>query len=381
MPDPLETNLRIPGPTPIPPAVRDVMSRQMINHRGAEYGDMQAEVLENLRHFFQTESEVLLFSGSGTGGLEAALVNTLSPGDQVLAVTIGVFGERFAQIAAAFGLDVHRLEIPWGHAVQPDELRDALDRFPAVKAVLLTCNETSTGVMNDISALAPIVKQARTPAPLLLVDAVSALGAIELPMDALHVDVVITGSQKAWMAPPGITMLGVSPYAWEAHAEARLPRFYWDFSKQRKSQAKHMDAWTPTMTTMFALHQALRMMRDEGRAAIFARHARVASHTQSRLEQLGLTLFADGAHRSRTVTAAVVPEGVDGKALLRRLRNEHSVVLGGGKDRLEGKIVRIGHMGWVEESHIDEALAALEQVLERRSSDVADPAEPLRTWR
>jgi aspartate aminotransferase-like enzyme len=357
------------------------MSRQMINHRGPEYGELQAELLENLRHFFQTESEVLLFSGSGTGGLEAALANTLSPGDSVLAVTIGVFGERFAQIATAFGLDVHRLEIPWGHAVKPDALRDTLDRLPAVKAVLLTCNETSTGVMNDIGALAPVVKQAYTPAPLLLVDAVSALGAIDLPMDALKVDVLITGSQKAWMAPPGITMLGVSANAWEAHAQARLPRFYWDFTKQRKSQAKHMDAWTPAMTTVFALHEALRMMRDEGRAAIFARHERVAAHTQSRLESLGMTLFAEAAHRSRTVTAAVVPEGTDGKALLRSLRNEHAVVVGGGQDRLEGKIVRVGHMGWVEEAHIDEALDALEHVLQTVPNDMELHVEPQVTRR
>ncbi|MDB5056799.1 MAG: aminotransferase class, partial [Chloroflexi bacterium] len=253
MPHARETNLRIPGPTPIPQQVRDVMSSQMINHRGVEYGEMQTDVLENLQHFFQTESDVLLFAGSGTGGLEATIVNTLSPGDRVLAVTIGVFGERFARIATAFGLDVHRLEIPWGHAVQPEQLRNALDQLPGVRAVLLTGNETSTGVMNDLGTLAPIVKQASSPAPLLLVDAVSALGAVDLPMDALNVDVLVTGSQKAWMAPPGITMLGVSPYAWEAHAQARLPRFYWDFTQQRKSQAKHHDAWTPAVTTMFAL--------------------------------------------------------------------------------------------------------------------------------
>lgn len=363
MPHARETNLRIPGPTPIPQQVRDVMSSQMINHRGVEYGEMQTAVLENLQHFFQTESDVLLFAGSGTGGLEATIVNTLSPGDRVLAVTIGVFGERFARIATAFGLDVHRLEIPWGHAVQPEQLRNALDQLPGVRAVLLTCNETSTGVMNDLGTLAPIVKQASSPAPLLLVDAVSALGAVDLPMDALNVDVLVTGSQKAWMAPPGITMLGVSPYAWEAHAQARLPRFYWDFTQQRKSQAKHQDAWTPAVTTMFALHEALSMMRNEGREAIFARHVRVAAHTQAGLERLGLSLFAEAGSRSLTVTAASVPDGIDGKSLLRKLRQDHAVVLGGGQDRLEGKIVRVGHMGWVEESHIDEALDALGDVL------------------
>jgi aspartate aminotransferase-like enzyme len=335
------------------------MSRQMINHRGAEYGELQTEVLGNLRHFFQTEHDVLLFSGSGTGGLEAAIVNTLSPGDRVLAVTIGVFGERFARIAEAYGLDVHRLEFPWGHAVNPDQLDAAIDQLPGFRAVLLTCNETSTGVMNDIRALAPIVKGAGVSAPLLLVDAVSALGAIDLPMDGLAVDVFVTGSQKAWMAPPGVTMLGVSLAAWEAHAHARLPRFYWDFTKQRNSQAKHMDAWTPALTTMFALQSALRMMRDEGREHIYARHARVADHTRRGLEKLGLTLFAEPGHRSPTVTAALVPDGFDGKILLRTLRDQYGVVLAGGQDKLEGKIFRIGHMGWVEESQIDDVLNAL----------------------
>lgn len=360
---PEEINLRIPGPTPLPPQVREALSRQMINHRGGEYAAIQAEVLEGLRLFYQTANEVLLFTASGTGGLEAAIVNALSPGDRVLAVTIGVFGERFARIAEAYGADVQRLAVPWGTAARPEVLAARLEELNPVKAVLLTCNETSTGVMNNLAALAPVVTGAPG-APLLIVDAISALGAVDLPMDALGIDVLITGSQKAWMAPPGMTMLGVSPRAWEAHARARMPRFYWDWAKQRQSQAKGQDAWTPAVGVMYALQVALRMMRDEGREAIVARHARLAAYTQRGLQALGLRLFAEEGFRSHTVTAAEVQAGVDPKVLLTRPREARGVVFAGGQDRLSGKIIRVGHMGWVEQEHLDTALTALAESLE-----------------
>jgi aspartate aminotransferase-like enzyme len=360
-----EQNLRIPGPTPLPPQVREAMARQMINHRGPEYAAIQAEVLEGLRHFFRTEHEVLLITGSGTGGLEAAIVNTLSPGEPVLAVSIGVFGDRFARIAEAYGAQVRKLDVPWGQAVTPDALAASLASGPAVRAVLLTCNETSTGAMNDLATLAPVI-HAAPGAPLLLVDAISALGAIDLPMDSLGIDVLITGSQKAWMAPPGTTMLGVSPRAWEAHARARMPRFYWDFSTQRQSQQKGQSAWTPDVVTVIALQVALRMMRDEGREAIFARHARVAAFTQRGLEDIGLSLFAAPGCRSRTVTAATVPDGVDTSELLRYARTERGVVIAGGQDRLAGRMIRLGHMGWVDEPDISPAIEALAEGLARQ---------------
>jgi aspartate aminotransferase-like enzyme len=364
-----EQNLRIPGPTPLPPQVREAMSRQMINHRGPEYAAIQAEVLEGLRYFFRTEHEVLLFAASGTGGLEAAIVNTLSPGDPVLAASIGVFGDRFAHIAAAHGAQVRKLDVPWGQAVTADALAAALAEAPPVRAVLLTCNETSTGAMNDLAALAPVVRAAPG-APLLLVDAISALGAIDLPMDDWGIDVLVTASQKAWMAPPGTTMLGVSPRAWEAHSQARMPRFYWDFSTQRRYQQKGQDAWTPNVATIVALQVALRMMRDEGREAIIARHARVAEYTQRGLERIGLALFAAPGCRSHTVTAATVPDGVDGAELLRFARTERAVVLGGGQDRLAGRMIRLGHMGWVDESHIGPALEAVAEGLARQGRRV-----------
>ena len=357
-----DVNLRIPGPTPLPPSVRRAAGRQMINHRGPEYAALQGEILEHLRHFFQTEHEVVLFTASGTGGLEAAIVNTLSPGDRVLAVSIGAFGERFARIAAAYGADVTRLDVSWGQALGPDALRAALNAAPPYEAVLLTANETSTGVLQDVPALMAVVSESGPP-PLVLVDAISALGAAHLPMDALGIDVLVTGSQKVWMAPPGITMLGVSPRAWEAYARARMPRFYFDLGKQRDAQKKGQDCFTPAVGTLFALQEGLRLLKTEGLPAVIARHQRLAVYAQRGLEELGFTLFADPDHRSPTVTAALPPARVDAATLVRTARTSERLVLGGGQERLAGKIIRLGHMGWVEEPDLAEALAAIRRSL------------------
>lgn len=370
-----ESNLRIPGPTPIPPEVRAVMSRQMINHRGPEYSALQHEVVENLRHFFQTDHDILLFSGSGTGGLEAAIVNTLSPGDCVLSVTMGVFGDRFARIASAYGVDVRRLDVAWGTAAQPEAVEGALANVPDCRAILVTCNETSTGVMNNMAALAAVVRNASSPRPLFLVDAVSALGAADIAMDQLGIDVLITGSQKAWMAPPGMTMLGVSQRAWSAHATSRLPRFYWDFTAQRVAQVKHQDAWTPSMTTMYALHRSLELMRAEGREQVFARHARIAAHTRQELQRIGLSLFAAPGSESVTVTSACVPDGVDGRALLRHVQEDQGVILGDGQASLAGRILRVGHMGWITEQNIDVAVAAIGRSMSALAAGCADAAD------
>jgi aspartate aminotransferase-like enzyme len=367
-----EMNLRLPGPTPLPPAVRAAMARPMIDHRGPEYATLQAAVLEGLRGFFQTEQDILLFSASGTGGLEAAIVNTLSPGDRVLAVTIGVFGERFAQIAEAYGANVTRLEIPWGKATHPEEPAAALAVEPSYDAVLLTANETSTGVLQDISSLISAMKAMPAGPPLILVDAISALGAVDLPMDALGIDVLITGSQKVWMAPPGLTMIGVSPRAWEHNARARMPRFYFDFARQRDAQKKGQDSFTPAVSSLFGLKAGLDLLSAEGLQSVIQRHERVAAQTQAGLAAMGFTLFADHTHRSPTVTAAVPPAGVDAKTLVRYARERERLVIGGGQDRLAGKIIRVGHMGWVEPDHILKTLASLERCIDTLTSLVEE---------
>ncbi len=352
--------LRIPGPTPCPDDVLQAMTKQMINHRGPEFGRILNEVTDELKQLFQTKNDVFLLTGSGTGGLEAAIVNTLSPGDKVLSVSIGVFGERFATIARQFGAEVIPLEFEWGRAADIDTIRRALESEPKVKAVLVTHNETSTGVTDDLAQISSMVKEFDK---LLLVDAISSLGSINLPVDDWHCDVVVTGSQKGWMVPPGLAMVSVSEEVWRAHKEAKMPRFYWDFAKAKSYLEKGQTPWTPGMTVVFALSLSLKMMLKEGLANIITRHARVAKVARDSVKSLGLPLFADEKCASNTVTAVSAANGLDVKKMLRIMREEHQIVLGGGQQRLDGKIFRIGHMGWVAEGDIDVVISALKVVL------------------
>jgi aspartate aminotransferase-like enzyme len=367
-------NLRIPGPTPVPPAIRRAGARQMINHRGPEFAALLQSLVQRIRPFFGSSGDILFFPAAGTGGLEAAVVNTLSPGDQVLAVTIGAFGDRFAQIAQVFGADVRRLEVEWGRACTPDMLRAALAQRPRTKAVLLTHNETSTGVQQDLPALASVVREHGA---LLLVDAISSLGAVPFDADGWGVDVVITGSQKAWMVPPGMTMLAVGPRAWEANARAKMPRLYWDFAAMKRSMERGQTPYTPAMSIMFALDAALDRMHAEGMERIFARHARLAQRTWDGLAALGIRLFADPAYASNTVTAAWLPEGIEWRALSKLLRDEYGVVIAGGQGKMEGRIFRIGHLGAVTDRDITGALHALGEALERLGYRL--PAAPARS--
>ena len=355
-------NLRIPGPTPIPPQVAEALARPMINHRGPEFAAIMRRVTERLQHFFQTEHPVLGFPAAGTGAMEASLVNLFSPGDQVLAVVAGVFGRRLAQIAEAFGLDVKRLDVPWGEAGDPATLAAQLEELPAARGVLLTHNETSTGVTQDVRALAAAVR-ARRPDILIVVDAVSSLSCVDLRTDAWDLDVVFSGSQKGWMIPPGLAFIGVGPRAWAAAESARLPRAYWDFRAARRSLEKWQTPYTPPVGLYQALDVALGMMIAEGREAILARHHALGELTRGRARALGLTLFAEPTHASDTVTALRVPDGVDGKALITALREREDVIVGGGQDRLEGQILRIGHMGYAHEPEIAAAMDALARQL------------------
>jgi aspartate aminotransferase-like enzyme len=352
--------LRIPGPTPCPNEVLQAMTKQMINHRGPEFGRILNEVTDELKQLFQTKNDVFLLTGSGTGGLEAAIVNTLSPGDKVLSVSNGVFGERFATIAQQFGAEVIPLQFEWGKAADIDTVRRALGAAREIKAVLVTHNETSTGVTNDLAQISAAVKESDK---LTLVDAVSSLSSINLPVDDWHCDVVVTASQKGWMVPPGLAMVSVSEEAWRAHKKAKMPRFYWDFAKAKSYLEKGQTPWTPVIPVVFALSLSLKMMLKEGLANIIARHARVAGGARDGIKSLGLSLFADEKCASNTVTAVAGSNGLDVKKMLKILREEHQIVLGGGQQRLDGKIFRIGHMGWVAEGDIDVVISALKVVL------------------
>jgi len=353
-------HLRIPGPTPLPQEVLTAMSRQMINHRGEKYRQMLFDITAKLKLLFQTQGDIYLLTGSGTGGLEAAVVNVLSPGDKVLSVSIGVFGERFATISRQFGADVIPLNFEWGKAADPDMVRKALQDEPDIKAVLVTHNETSTGVTNDLEALSKVIKEYDK---LLIVDAISGLGSIKLPVDDWHCDVTVTGSQKGWMAPPGLAMVSVSQDAWKAYEKAKMPRFYWDFDKARSSLEKGENPWTPAIPAVYALSVSLDMMLKEGLEHIIERHAHIADFTRNGVKEFGLPLFADEKHASNTVTSVAGARGLDIGKMNTILREEHGFVIAGGQTSLSGKIFRIGHLGWVTEKDIDDLFSALKIAL------------------
>jgi aspartate aminotransferase-like enzyme len=354
-----EPNLRIPGPTSLPPTVREAGGRQMINHRGSEFKELLLRLQAGMKPYFGTTADIAILSCAGTGGLEAAVVNTLSPGDRVLAVSIGAFGDRFAKIAETYGAAVEKVSAEWGWAAAPDEVRERLGAGD-YRAVLLTHNETSTGVMNPIPELAAAVRAA-APDALILVDTVSSLGAVPFDMEGWGVDVVVTGSQKAWMAAPGLAMVAASERAWAAMETARMPRFYLDLRKHRDAMRDGETPWTPAIAVAYQVDEGLRLMQAEGQPAVFARHIACAAATQAGLQALGFRLFADAANRSRTVTAAWIPEGLDWKAFNGVLK-ARGLVVAGGQANLAGRIFRVGHLGSVTVDEIVDAVETLEAV-------------------
>lgn len=363
-----EPNLRIPGPTALPPSVREAGGRQMVNHRGDEFRTLLRRVAAGMKPFFGTEHDVILLTCAGTGALEAAVVNTLSPGDPVLAVTIGSFGDRFAKIAEVYGADVTRLAAEWGKAADAAEVGRAAAEIPGLKAVLLTHNETSTGVTNRVDLLAAAVRDV-APDALILVDAISALGAVPFEMDAWGLDLVVTGSQKAWMAAPGMAMAAVGPRAWAAAETAKMPRFYLDLKRHRDSAVNGETPWTPAVAVLYQVDEGLRLMQAEG-DGVFARHEACAAMTRAGLRALGFELLADDAVASRTVTSARIPDGLDWKAFNGELR-KRGLVLAGGQGKLQGKIFRVGHLGSVTTDEVLGAISTLEEVAVLQGLDVA----------
>jgi len=371
-------NLRIPGPTPVPPDILEAVAHPMVNHRGREFAALISRVAERLKDWFQTSNDVLILSASGTGGLESAVVSTLSPRDRVLSVSIGAFGERFAAIADTYGAEVIPLQYEWGQAARAEDVRQALAEHPDVKAVLVTHNETSTGVTNPLGEIGRAIRSqesgvrsqgpsrasGRTDGPLVLVDAVSSLGAIPFEADGWGLDVVVTGSQKGWMVPPGLAFVSMSERAWRAYENAKMPRFYLDLGRHRDALPKGQTPWTPAMSIFFGLDVALERMAEEGAERIFTRHASMGRMVREGVKAFGLELLCqDERYASDTVTAIKCPEGVEVSALRNTMEDEYNVVIAGGQGKLQGKIFRIGHLGLVEEEDIRETLAALEQTL------------------
>jgi len=333
----------------------------MINHRGPEFAALQGDLLNRLKPVFGTSNDVIIMTASGTGALEAAVVNTLSPGDRVLAVPTGVFGDRFRTIAQTYGADVTTLTVAWGQAANPDDLRKILTSRGPFKAVLVTHNETSTGITNDLAAIGAAVRESDA---LLLVDAVSSLAAIPVDVDATGCDVVVSGSQKGLMTPPGLAFAAIGPRAWDAYQGARMPRFYWDFAQYKKTAERGQTPATPAITLYYALQAALDLLEAEGLSNVYARHHRLATKVRAGVRELGLELFANPEHASDTVTAVTAPAGLDVKRLQELLAKDGRI-LAGGQGTLSGKIFRIGHLGYLAESDVDGLLAALADALPR----------------
>jgi aspartate aminotransferase-like enzyme len=364
--------LRIPGPTPLPESVVRAMSQPMVDHRGSAFAAVHKDVSAGVREVFgTTAADVLILTSSGTGAMESAVANLVSPGDQVIVCTGGVFGDRFADINAAYGAEVTRLAVDWGQPVEEARLADTLAAQAGAGIVFLTHNETSTGVTNGLAKLARLVRDAGR---LVVVDAISSASSMPLEMDAWGLDVVLSGSQKGWMAPPGIAFAAVAARAWEFVERSRSPRYYFDWKSHRTWAEKGFTPSTPAVSTLFAVQEGIRLLREEGLAATFARHRRIADATAAGLEAAGLTLLAREGFRSATVTAAVVPEGIAVEDLRKLLRSRHGVVIAGGRGtaKISERIVRVGHLGAVTEGDIVQVLWAIEQSLEELDHAPAD---------
>lgn len=354
--------LMIPGPTPVPEAALLALAKHPIGHRTSEFSNMLAEVTENLKWLHQTQSDVMLLTTSGTGALEAGMINFLSPGDRILVGCNGKFGERWAEVGEAYGLNVERITAEWGQPLDPQAFAEKLaaDQEKHIKAVVVTHSETSTGVLNDLEAINRHVKNHDE--ALIIVDAVTSLGAVNVPMDTLGLDVVGSGSQKGYMIPPGLGIVAVSPKAWEAYKTAKLPRYYLDLGKYRKSTAKNTTPFTPPVNLIVALHATLRMMKDEGLEAIFARHQRLMNATRAGIQAMNLPLFADDHCASPAITA-VAPQGIEADQVRTIMKKRFDIALAGGQDHLKNKIFRIGHLGFVSDRDILSAISSLEVTL------------------
>ena len=365
-----EKLLMTPGPTNVPYRVREAMSRPMIHHRTKEFEYYFTKVNESLKKVFQTSNHVLTLASSGTGGMEASIVNAFSPGDKVLVANTGVFGDRFVKIATKFGLDVITMDIPWGMGVNPKELETLLDSEDGknVKGVFVTHNETSTGVANDIQSVGEILKNRDC---LYIVDAISSLGGLEVKTDEWGIDIVIAGSQKALMLPPGLAFVSVSEKAWKQIEQSKMPKFYFDFLSYRKSLEKNTTPYTPAVSLIIAASEALDMILQEGLDKIFLRHKILSKACKAGVKALGLEFFAKEEYASDLITSIKAPENIDFEAVRKILNLEYDIMVAGGQQKLKGRIIRIGHMGYIDGFDILKTLSALEIALNKVGYNVS----------
>ncbi|MDZ7969040.1 MAG: alanine--glyoxylate aminotransferase family protein [Nostoc sp. DedSLP03] len=354
--------LMIPGPTPVPEAALLALAKHPIGHRTSEFSNILAEVTENLKWLHQTQSDVLMLNVSGTGAVEAGIINFLSPGDRILVGSNGKFGERWVEVGQAYGLNVEEVKVEWGKPLDPAVFAEKLqaDTQKQIKAVIITHSETSTGVLNDLETINRHVKEHGE--ALIIVDAVTSLGAFNLPVDAWGLDIVASGSQKGYMIPPGLGFVSVSPKAWEAYKTAKLPKYYLDLGKYRKATGKNTTPFTPPVNLIVALHTTLRIMKEEGLESIFARHERLKNATRAAIKGLNLPLLAADNSASPAITA-VAPQGIEPDKIRSLMKKRFDIALAGGQDHLSNKIFRIGHLGFVSDRDILSCIASLEVTL------------------
>lgn len=351
--------LLTPGPTPLPPQVSEAMARPIIHHRTPQFQTVLREATEGLKYVFQTVNDVFILASSGTGAMEAAVANLFSSGDSALTIQGGKFGERWTELCQAYGVNAEVIDVEWGKAVDPKEIEKRLKASPKIKAVFATLCETSTGVSCDIEAIGKVVKNTDA---VLVVDAISGLGAIDLKSDAWLCDIVVSGSQKGLMLPPGLGFISVSPKAWKLIEAAKSARYYFDLKKAKKASDKTDTPFTPAITLIIALCEALKMIKQDGLENVFARHRKMADATRAAVKAMGLELLAPTA-ASDAVTAVKVPLGIEGEKLVKTMRDAYGVTIAGGQSELKGRVFRIAHMGYIEEFDIITAISCLEKVL------------------
>jgi len=349
-----------PGPSPIPPSALLAMAEPIIHHRAPAYVKVLEEVREGLKYLFQTKNEVLIFTSSGTGAMEAAVTNTLCPEDKALVIQSGKFGERWGQICTAYGVHPKIIHVEWGKAVDPDLIKKALEVEPTIKAVFIQASETSTGVMHPVKEIADIVKGHDN--TILVVDAITGLGVFNLPVDEWGLDIVVGGSQKALMLPPGLAFASVSDKALKLVETSTLPKYYFNIKKELKSIKDNQSAYTPAVSLVIGLREILRQIKEEGLENVFARTDRMARATRAAMKALGLKLFAPDSP-SNALTAVIAPQGIDGQQVVKLLREKHNITIAGGQDQAKGKIFRVAHFGYMDTYDIVSVVAAVELVL------------------
>ena len=359
--------LMTPGPTPVPPEVLAALAQPIVHHRGPDFREIYERCLARSREVFRTEADVLLFAASGTGGMDSTVANVCSPGDRAVVVSAGYFGKRWAAIARAYGCDVDEIEYEPGEAPQAEDLAGRLSELGGAAVVFLTQSETSTGVVADVAALAATAADAGA---LVAVDAISSLGAVPCETDAWGLDVVVTGSQKALMTPPGVALVSVSDAAWERVAQSRSPRFYFDWDRTRKAQQRLDAAFTPAVSLVVALDVALGVLLERGLQAVFEHHVRLGRACRAGIKAMGLELFSPDDDSAAVVTAARAPDGIDSGDLVLALRDRFGITIANGQGDLKGKIFRIGHIGYFDVFDVTTALAAVELVLADAGADV-----------